>query len=90
MPKTTDGKLEEMLLHLRRMDKRDKMRMWGSFVKGLIGIVPAIIFLWGTWYLYQNGDAVLQKIAAEAAQQAAKVTEQSAGSILEQLQNIRP
>lgn len=90
MPKTTDGKLEEMLLHLRRMDKRDKMRMWGSFVKGIIGIVPAIIFLWGTWYLYQNGDAVLQKIAAEAAQQAAKVTEQSAGSILQQLQNIRP
>lgn len=88
MPKSTDGKLEEMLLHLRRMDQRDRMRMWGSSIKGIIGLIPALIFLYGSWYLMQNSDDILAKIAEEAAKQAAAVTEKSAGSIMEQFKNF--
>ncbi|MCB9808310.1 hypothetical protein H6770_03570 [Candidatus Peribacteria bacterium] len=74
IPTSTDAKLEEIIEHLRRMDKRDRMRMFGASIKGIISIIPVLVFLWGAWYMYQNGDAVLQKIAAEAAKQAAQVS----------------
>lgn len=88
LPVSTDEKLDEIITHLRKMDKRDRVRMLGSSIKGIIGIIPVLFFLWGAWYMYQNGDAVLEKIAAEAAKQAALVTEKSAGTIFQQIQNF--
>lgn len=82
MPKSTDGKLEEILLHLRRMDKRDRLRMWGSFFRGLIGVLPILLFLYGAWYFYQNGEDVMQKMIQESAKQAAEVMKTSAGGFL--------
>ena len=42
-----------------------------------------IIFLLSAWYLYNNTDEMLKKITEEAAKQAAKYTEQSAGKLME-------
>lgn len=86
MPK--DDKLDIIIEHLERMDRRDRMRTWGSFVKGMISIVPMLAFIYGLWYFSQNGDAVLEKIAKTAAEQAAAVTTQSADGIMQQLKNF--
>lgn len=88
IPETTEGKLEEILLHLRRMDRRDTVRTWGGFFKGLISIIPIVLFILGTWYLYKNGDEVLSKVAAEAAKQAAEVTQKNTQNVLDQLKNL--
>ena len=89
IPETTDEKLEEMLIHIRKMDSRDRLRTWGGFFRGIISIIPILLFLGGAWYFYQNGDDVLEKIAKQAAQQAAEVTQRNTQGILDQLKNLQ-
>lgn len=88
MPKkeVPQDKLDTIIMHLERMDKRDRMRMIGGFFKGLISIIPVIAFIVGAWYFYQNGDEIMTDIARKAAEQAAEVTKQGTQGILEQIQ----
>ena len=88
MPESTDEKLAEILLHLRRMDKRDRVRMWGSFVRGIIGILPVVVFLYGAWFFYQNGEDFMQKMIDASAKQAAEVLSNGAGGFFEQFRNF--
>ncbi|MEK7591191.1 MAG: hypothetical protein AAB489_03220 [Patescibacteria group bacterium] len=80
---TVESRLDKIVEHLERMDRRDRLRTWGGFVRSLIALVPMIIFLLSAWYLYNNTDEMLKKITEEAAKQAAKYTEQSAGKLME-------
>lgn len=75
--------LADILQHMENMDKRDRLRTWGSTLKGILSLIPMILFLYSAWYLYQHGDEVLSQIASEAAKQAAKVTQDSTNSLLE-------
>ncbi|MFA7681733.1 MAG: hypothetical protein WCX61_01760 [Candidatus Peribacteraceae bacterium] len=86
-PTSTEEKLEEILLHLRRLDKRDRLRTFGGFFKGLISLIPIIVLVWSLWYMYQYGDQLLEKISASAAKQAAIVTEQQKDSLINKFQN---
>jgi hypothetical protein len=92
MPKKPSDKdqLETIIWHLERMDKRDRMRTWGSFFKGLLSIIPVIAFIWGAWYFSQHGDEILAKIAKQAAEQAAEVTRQGTNSLFDQIKNLQP
>ena len=87
---TGEEKLDEILLHLRRMDRRDRLRTWGGFFKGVIGILPVLAFIYGAWYMYEHGDEVLAQIAKEAAQQAAAVTQGTAENLMEQIDPTDP
>lgn len=88
MPKKSEpqDKLDIIIMHLERMDKRDRIRMVGSTLKGLISLIPVLAFIWGAWYFYENGDAIMTDIARKAAEQAAAVTKQGTQGILEQIQ----
>ena len=88
MPPSND-KLDQILTHLQNLDRRDRLRTWGGFFRGIIGLIPAIAFLWGIWYFYQHGDEVLAKIAKEAATQAAEVTRMGSEGIFDQLKNFQ-
>jgi hypothetical protein len=85
MPSTPlEAKLDAILLHLERMDRRDQLRTWGGLARSLIAIVPVLLFLWASWYATTHADQIIQKIAAESARQAAKYTEQQSESLMEQ------
>lgn len=73
-PRTTEDKLDLIVRHLERMDKRDRLRTWGGFFRTIIGFIPLVIFLFSAWYFYNNADEILKKITAEAAEQALKMT----------------
>lgn len=90
MVKKSTDKLDTIIWHLERMDRRDRLRTWGSFFKGLISIVPVLAFIWGAWYFSQHGDEIMGKIAKQAAEQAAAVTQQGTHSILDQIKNLAP
>lgn len=88
IPPTTEGKLEEILVHMRKMDARDRLRTWGGFFRSLISFIPIIILVWSTWYFFVNGDKFMEKITDLAAQKAKEVSEEQAGSMTEQLRRM--
>lgn len=73
-PKTNDEKLDHIVEYLRQMNHRDRMRTVAGFFSGLIRLLPIAIFLWSSWYFYQNGWDIMNKITTQAAQQAAEIT----------------
>lgn len=83
-PLSNDEKLDVIIMHLSRMDRRDRLRTIGSFIRGIIGLIPIIIVLAATWYTVKYGDTLLQKITSMAAEQAGRVAVQNSG-IVDQL-----
>ncbi|HCI03737.1 TPA: hypothetical protein DE059_02305 [Candidatus Peribacteria bacterium] len=88
MPKSTNDKLDEIIEHLRNIDKRDRLRTIGGFFKGLISLIPIIVLLGSIWWAFKYGDQLLEKIAQQAAKQAAIVTEQQGGEVMKQFENF--
>ncbi len=76
-PTTTDEKLDRIVAHLDRMNRRDRLRMWGSLIHGIIGFIPTLILLGTVWYVYSNASSLLTKMTSEAAKQAAVYSESS-------------
>ena len=74
---TTEEKLDRIVAHLDRMDRRDRLRMWGSVVHGILGFIPTLILLGTVWYVYSNASNLLTTMASEAAKQAAVYSESS-------------
>jgi len=87
-PPTTDEKLDIIVEILQKMNKRDRLRTWGAFIRGTLSLIPIIIVLAATWYTIQNGDALLKKITSMAADQAGRVAQQNAGGLVDQFNQI--
>jgi uncharacterized membrane protein (GlpM family) len=84
-----DDKLDIIIGHLEKMDRRDKLRMRAGFIKGMISIVPGIVFIIGLWYFYQHGDEIIAKIAKTAAEQAMEATKAGTDGLMQQLKNFQ-
>lgn len=87
-PSTIEDKLNEILLHLRHLDSRDRLRTIGGFFRGLLGLIPIIVLLGSIWYVYKYGDQLLEKIAEQAAIQAEVVTKKGSDSLLNQFKGL--
>ncbi|MDD4287941.1 MAG: hypothetical protein PHO20_04450 [Candidatus Peribacteraceae bacterium] len=72
--------LEQILTILKRMDRRDRMRTIGGFIRSVLSLIPIVIVVFFTWYTIKYGDQLLEKITSMAAQQAGKVAQQNAVS----------
>jgi hypothetical protein len=74
MPKKSDAplsqedKLDEILLHLRRIDNRDRLRMIGSTLRGLVALASLLLLFASVWYVAQNGDQLLKMITEQTTQ----------------------
>ena len=66
---TTDDRLDLILLHLERMDRRDRLRTIGGFFKTLITFIPIIILVWSTWYFVAHMDEIMKKFAEQVTNQ---------------------
>jgi len=82
-----EEKMEEILVHLRKMDKRDKLRTWGSLFRSVLSIIPLIFFLWSVWYFINHGDEIMKQIANTAASSAAEYTKDQSQGMLDQFMN---
>ena len=84
-PKTVEGKLDVIILHLERMDRRDRARMWGSYVHSLLTLIPMLFFIWSTWYFYAHFDDIMGMMMQQTAQKAANATGQGYDDVLKQI-----
>jgi hypothetical protein len=82
---TIEEKLDEILVHLRRLDARDRLRTWGGFFRGLLALIPLAIFLWSVWYFINHGEELMKQIADTAASSAAEYTKNQGQGMLDQL-----
>jgi uncharacterized membrane protein (GlpM family) len=62
------------------MDKRDRVRLWTGTIRSILSIIPTILFFGGLWYVGENIDVLLQKVA-KAAVSATTQTAPAQGSI---------
>ncbi len=82
--------LHRILDNLERMDKRDRLRTWGGFVRSLLSLIPLAIFIVSTWYLYRNMDDILTKITKQAAQSAAEYSKSSSKEFIDSIKGMIP
>ncbi len=84
------AKLDAMLHHLERMDRRDRLRTWGGFARGLFGLIPLAFFVVSAWYVTTHGDEIIRKVSEESAKAASKYAQEQSASFMEQFQNLIP
>jgi hypothetical protein len=85
---SVETKLDEIIVHLKKMDARDRIRLWGGFIRGMISIIPLAIFLWSTWYFIQHGPELMKQFADTAASSAAEYTKGQGQGIVDQLKEF--
>lgn len=83
-PKNTEEKLDVIIDLLQKNDRREKRRSIGALIHGLFSLIPAFILLLSVWYIYSNGERLLDAISRKAAEQAAAITQGQAAGILDQ------
>lgn len=87
---SVEEQLDAIVEYLRRMDKRDRLRTWGGFFKGILGLIPIAVLLLSIWYFYEYGDELITKITQQAAKEAASMTGNSASELLKQIELVFP
>ncbi|GEM_PF-1536825 len=78
-------RLDMVLLYLHNMDRRDKWRTRGGFLRGLISIIPVLIAVWAAWYFYMYGDILMKKLTMEVVRQSAAYSENTMENRIQQL-----
>lgn len=82
---TIEKKLDTIIEHLEKIDARDRLRMWGGFIRGCIAVIPIILLIWSSWYLIVNGADLMKQITDVAASSAAKYTQNSGQGMVDEL-----
>jgi hypothetical protein len=85
--KTPEQKLDLIAYYLERMDRRDRMRMWGSYVHSMLTIIPMLFFLWSTWYLYAHFNDIFGMMMRQTARGAAQTTGEKYEDVLKRIQD---
>ncbi|MDB4978636.1 MAG: hypothetical protein JWM56_822 [Candidatus Peribacteria bacterium] len=80
--------MDKMLLLIELMNKRDRLRTVGSFFRGIISIIPVIIFIWSTWYFFAHGNEILGKITKMATDQAINSSANPSPGLTQRLEEL--
>ncbi len=82
-----EEKLDEILVHLRKMDKRDRSRMFGGYLKTIVSLISIGTLLWSVWYFAVHGQELMKGIAGVAASAAADATKNQSQSLYDSIIN---
>jgi hypothetical protein len=79
--KSTEELLELILVHMQNMDRRDHWRTIGGFFRGLLSIVPVLIFFASTWYIYAYRDTLMENMTKQVMESMTKAMPTPSGVI---------
>lgn len=82
-----EEKLDQILVHLKKIDDRDRMRMVGGVIRFFVSLIPIIILIWSVWYTIAHGPELMKALSEQAASAAAKYTQDQGNSLYEQVMN---
>jgi len=77
-----ERKLTEIADHLARMDRRDRLRTAGSFLKTTIWLA---IIIGSTWYFMNHAAELMGEISKQAAQAASQYTQSQGQDLMNQI-----
>lgn len=80
-----EERLDHMIRLLDHMNRRDKWRTIGGFIRGTVMIIPTVLILLSSVYLYLYGSDLIQELIKQTTQQASEQVQQ--GFINQLLQN---
>jgi hypothetical protein len=83
-----EEKLNAILETLERLDRRDRWRTMGGFLRTIIGLIPLAIFLWFLWYGVTYSDQILEKLISMTAEQVNKTAQQTLQPTVKGLREI--
>ncbi|NOS67074.1 MAG: hypothetical protein HOO67_01770 [Candidatus Peribacteraceae bacterium] len=81
-------RLDQIELHLRHLDHRDRSRMIWSTVKSSIGLVMFLTALFGSWYLINNLGEIMKLMVQESAKQSQQMMKSGSEDFLKQVQGL--
>ncbi len=92
--KDTDAQILERLgnieMHLRRIDRRDQIRITWSAVRAAFQLMIVGFLIWSSVYFLQHLTDVIKTISSEAAKQAIQYSTGGSPNFFEQIQQILP
>jgi hypothetical protein len=83
-PASVTDKIDEIILILDRMNRRDRLRTIGGTIRSILALIPMVLVLWSAWYFVQHGPELMKTIADQAAKSAAVYTQKQGGGMLDE------
>ncbi len=81
-------RLEQIEMHLKHLDSRDRLRMIGSTIRSLIGFGLLLFAIWSSVYLLQNLEEIMKTVAREAAKQTMEYSKEGSKDLMQQMQEM--
>lgn len=69
-PRTVEEQLDEIILYLHRMERRDHARMLGAYVKSMFWLISVLFLVWSTWYFAVYGPQLINDLSKQMIQQS--------------------
>jgi hypothetical protein len=90
-PQTVEDKLDEIIGYLHRMERRDRARMVGSYIHGMIWLASILLLFWSTWYFIVHGPQMIEEMTNTMIQQSMGIEPEasdaeSSGSYMQMLE----
>lgn len=57
-----EKQIDEVLIHMRRLDRRDRWRMIGGIIHGCISLIYPVLIIASAWYAYTHGSEIIQGV----------------------------
>lgn len=69
-PQTIEEKLDEIILYLHRMERRDHARMIGAYIKSMVWLISVLFLVWSTWYFAVYGPKMIEDLSRQMIEQS--------------------
>jgi hypothetical protein len=81
-------RLDQIALHLRHLDRRDRVRMFGSTLKSLVSLGTLAFVIWSSVYFVQHLDDIIKTMTQEMAKQTMQYGKAGSEDLMKQLQDM--
>ena len=82
------ARLDEIALHLQHIDARDKWRMIGSTMRGVVTLSFIVITLWSSIYLLYHLTDIIKMVADQTAQATMNAGKSGSEDMLKKFQDM--